>query len=909
MTGFSESMFQVLSRSSEGCLHQIVDTIDKKHHLNSLGSNNLLNESQLLPTNQIKSTWKRMKIFISSTFKDMHGERNLMNYYLFPELIRRAKSLGIDVIPVDLRWGLAEGISAEKQVETCLNEVDKCQIFVGILGQRYGWKPAVGNSAIVKTLLKKRGCDHLPLGDISITELEMEYGALSQESSAKKNSFFFLRDEISEQNSIPNHLKSDLVSDDFSDQLRLKQLKQRIKESGCEVMENYPTNFQVSKNGTPMAHGLELFGKRLYDVLWNIISQPLEETEEHSVDSEYQKHCNFSNNLATTFVGRKKALETIHGILKQCNKSGGIIEVNGKDGMGSTSVLCKITTNLLKTSRKDQNLVLPYFPEAVSQGRPKLLLILRYIKSSLNTYLGLGTNKGDKSSSESTVKSLSKDVSTLLQCVADMGNNLKLYLIIDELDSVDKEDGITFEWIPANLSKGVFVILSSHYGSKLNKWITARKDKLTKVQLDPLSYKERDLFVENLLQEHGKSLKTDAFDNQLRTLVSKRESGNPSYLKMLCLEMIKYGIFEQVSSHLLDLGESMSDLLHDILKRIEADIDPFIIKKFVQLLVASNEFGLTEKQLNKMFEDVPNHQMILSLLINGLELFLQNTNEVATNSIILKPGKLRETLEDKYCSAQDLLKAHADLSKMYLSEYESEKTVLDSVILEALPYQFAVLNDTKQLEQLLCSYRYIQLCSNAGNRLFRNLQLHLRGVFLTSKIAKEKFESSPKVEAFYKFVQKYQDLLLNQPCLTLQLALNETGIIKNEAKTISNFDNIQNPPYLLVNANSEFDSLISTRHSNIDITACAVEKSESIDGEALLIAHGFKDGAISLSLAKSGLELFNLFGHSSSITALCFIVGSKSTGDTFLASGSEDGQLSFWDLNSRIRLKSFKVCN
>ena len=77
------------------------------------------------------------------------------------------------------------------------------------MGQRYGWKPAVGNSAIVKTLLKKQGCDHLSLGDISITELEMEYGVLSQESSAKKNSFFFLRDEISEQNNIPNHLKSD----------------------------------------------------------------------------------------------------------------------------------------------------------------------------------------------------------------------------------------------------------------------------------------------------------------------------------------------------------------------------------------------------------------------------------------------------------------------------------------------------------------------------------------------------------------------------------------------------------------------------------------------------------------------------------------------------------------------------
>ena len=37
-------------------------------------STNYLNESQLLPTNQIIATWRRMKIFISSTFKDMHGE-------------------------------------------------------------------------------------------------------------------------------------------------------------------------------------------------------------------------------------------------------------------------------------------------------------------------------------------------------------------------------------------------------------------------------------------------------------------------------------------------------------------------------------------------------------------------------------------------------------------------------------------------------------------------------------------------------------------------------------------------------------------------------------------------------------------------------------------------------------------
>ena len=46
-------------------------------------------------------TRKTLRIFVSSTFKDMHGERNLMTRYIFPELIRRAKNLlNIDVFPI-----------------------------------------------------------------------------------------------------------------------------------------------------------------------------------------------------------------------------------------------------------------------------------------------------------------------------------------------------------------------------------------------------------------------------------------------------------------------------------------------------------------------------------------------------------------------------------------------------------------------------------------------------------------------------------------------------------------------------------------------------------------------------------------------------------------------------------------
>ena len=72
------------------------------------------------------------------------------------------------------------------------------------------------------------------------------------------------------------------------------------------------------------------------------------------------------------------------------------------------------------------------------------------------------------------------------------------------------------------------------------------------------------------------------------------------------------------------------------------------------------------------------------------------------------------------------------------------------------------------------------------------------------------------------------------------------------------------------------------------------------------MALGYVDGSIGLSLAQTGLELFNLLGHAFPITSVTFITGSKSSGDVFLASGCENGQLSFWDLNSRIRLKTVK---
>ena len=56
----------------------------------------------------ITFSWRTARVFISSTFRDMHGERDLLTRYVFPELRALGKKHFINVYEVDLRWGVTE---------------------------------------------------------------------------------------------------------------------------------------------------------------------------------------------------------------------------------------------------------------------------------------------------------------------------------------------------------------------------------------------------------------------------------------------------------------------------------------------------------------------------------------------------------------------------------------------------------------------------------------------------------------------------------------------------------------------------------------------------------------------------------------------------------------------------------
>jgi hypothetical protein len=64
-----------------------------------------------------------VRVFISSTFRDMHAEREELVKYTFPELRRRCRERGVEFVDVDLRWGVTEEQSERGEVlPICLAE-------------------------------------------------------------------------------------------------------------------------------------------------------------------------------------------------------------------------------------------------------------------------------------------------------------------------------------------------------------------------------------------------------------------------------------------------------------------------------------------------------------------------------------------------------------------------------------------------------------------------------------------------------------------------------------------------------------------------------------------------------------------------------------------------------------------
>ncbi|HJX93397.1 MAG TPA: NACHT domain-containing protein [Pyrinomonadaceae bacterium] len=234
-----------------------------------------------------KTTSRVVRVFVSSTFRDMHAERDRLNRFVFPELRSRCAKLGADFLGIDLRWGVtAEESRRRGSLSVCLDEIDRARpFFIGLLGERYGWVPPpdqldvstfeeIRHSAtpedasllttwyvldetldapvyhlsadttmpddVLSRLLVCFESADIPGAGQSITEREFHYGALTSPSPYK--AFFYLRrGEFLDNVHFPSSFRSVFVEADPDRRKKLDQLKAVIRSS--QTVDDYDVQY------------------------------------------------------------------------------------------------------------------------------------------------------------------------------------------------------------------------------------------------------------------------------------------------------------------------------------------------------------------------------------------------------------------------------------------------------------------------------------------------------------------------------------------------------------------------------------------------------------------------------------------------------------------------------------------
>lgn len=268
---------------------------------------------------------RQIRLFISSTFRDMNEERDYLNNYVFPQIKDYCESRYIDFLPVDLRWGITEEESKNGLViASCMQEVDNARpFFVGILGLRYGWMPTIEelNCSRPSITQNQEWLLSKLIDSASITEIEMDYAAL-RDMSIPHASFFIKSEDVD----VPEEFREEKGS---VAEKKLKELKDKIKGQSKYPVYSY--------------HNPSEIGDILLQELKDMIEQ-----EFPSSDNDY----------STSIISRHEVSLTKHAFslfnvpnteknIKLWGDNGyRILLVTGSPGIGTSNVLAFITNHM-----------------------------------------------------------------------------------------------------------------------------------------------------------------------------------------------------------------------------------------------------------------------------------------------------------------------------------------------------------------------------------------------------------------------------------------------------------------------------------------------------------------------------------------------------------------------------------
>ena len=513
---------------------------------------------------QRQATDRHLRVFISSTFRDMHAERDYLVKFVFPKLRRLCESRGVIWGEVDLRWGVPDEAAAEgKVLPICLEEINRCRpYFISLLGERYGWVP----DSIPDELLERE--DWLQeqfQKQKSVTELEILHGVLRNPNMAG-HAFFYFRDPAYVE-TVPEKDLQDYRSTDPADVEKLRQLKEHIRESGFPLQENYPSP--------------ETLGNMVLKDLTEVINERWPEgSEPDPLTREALDHAAYARSRERVYIGRHDSFarldEHASGTTDQP------LVILGESGSGKSALLANWASRYRK--EHPDTFVLEHYIGA-TPASADWASMLRRIMGELKQRFEIDQEIPEQPDA------LRSAFPNWLSMAAAKG---KLILLLDALNQLEDRDGATdLLWLPPVMPENVRLFISTLPGRALEvieerQWPT--------FTVEPLSVDERKTLIRELLQDYGRSLSEERVDR----IANAPQSSNPLFLRVLLDELRLFGIYEKLENRIAYYleAESPYDLYEKVIIRWEKDYegDTDLVGDVLSLLWASRR-GLSETEL------------------------------------------------------------------------------------------------------------------------------------------------------------------------------------------------------------------------------------------------------------------------------------------------------------------------
>jgi tetratricopeptide (TPR) repeat protein len=449
---------------------------------------------------------REIRVFISSTFRDMQEEREELVKQIFPQLRRLCESRGVTWGEVDLRWGVPDEAKAEgKVLPLCLQEIEHCRpYFIGLLGERYGWVPEEIPEALFETQPWLR--EHLHK---SVTALEILHGVLL-DPEMEKHAFFYFRD--------PAYAAAHPGFTEENPALcqQLEVLKDDIRRSGFPVKEPFATPKQL---GEWVLHDLTAVIERLYPE-----TQIPNELDRAALDHEA-----YSASRRTVYIGRDEYMTRLNA---HAAGDGPPLVIMGESGGGKSALVANWTHHW--SQQHPETPVLVHFIGAAPDSA-NWMAMLRRLLGEFQRKFGIQIEIPDQPDA------LRMTFANALSLVAARG---RLVLALDALNQIEDRDGAPdLVWLPPMIPDNVRLIVSTLPGRSREE---LKKREWPVMAVEPLTVPEREELIDKYLKRYAKTLSP----GPAHRIAAAPQTGNGLYLSTLLNELRLFGSHEELNKRI-----------------------------------------------------------------------------------------------------------------------------------------------------------------------------------------------------------------------------------------------------------------------------------------------------------------------------------------------------------------------